>query len=174
MFGFKSKKNVDFDILFKEYNAYVYKIIINESDNKLTKEDVEETDSDVFFLLWKNQHKIKDEKKTKSYIGKIAKNQTINKLRKIRAEYSFDESIFTKADDNLHNYHIKDSVSLVRSELNKLDVIDKELFMMYYYENKKIKEIASLKDMKEATVKTKLHRTRKKLKKSLERRGLKL
>jgi len=173
VFGFKSKNNADFDTLFNEYNAYVFKVVINESNNKLTKEDIEETVSDVFFLLWKNYGKIKNEKKTKPYIGKIAKNATKNKLRKIKEQYSFDETIFSKAEDNAHSYHVKDSVNMVRNELNKLEETDKQLFLMYYYENKKIKEIAVLKDMKVATVKTKLHRTRKRLKKLLERSGFK-
>ena len=174
MFGFKPKVNTCFDTLFSQYNAYVFKIVINESNNKLTKEDIEETVSDVFFQLWKNQSKIKDEQKIKSYIGKIAKNQTKNKLRKVKANASFDESILLNHQDNLHNYQIKDGLSIVSSELDKLEKIDKELFLMYYYENRKIKEIAELKDMKIATIKTKLHRTRKRLKKILERKGFKI
>ena len=173
--NFKLKNNLDFDTLFKEYNAYVFKIVINESNNKLSKEDIEETVSDVFFLLWKNYGKIKNDQKVKSYLGKIAKNTARNKLRSLKKiSLSFDDNIFSDSQGNMDKSDIKDQINLIHEALQAMDKIDKKLFLLYYYENKKIKEIAMFENMKVASVKTRLHRTRKKLKKILERKGFKI
>jgi len=175
LMNFKLKNNLDFDTLFKEYNAYVFKIVINESNNKLSKEDIEETVSDVFFLLWKNYGKIKNDQKVKSYLGKIAKNTARNKLRSLKKiSLSFDDNIFSDSQGNMDKSDIKDQINLIHEALQAMDKIDKKLFLLYYYENKKIKEIAMFENMKVASVKTRLHRTRKKLKKILERKGFKI
>jgi len=165
---FKTKKPTDFDTLFKQYNSYVYKIVINESNNKLTKEDIEETVSDIFFLLWKNYDKINDHDKIKSYIGTIAKNATRNKLRTLKVEVSFDENSWV-AGKNGDMYDVNEQLKVVQEELRHLETVDREIFLMYYYDNMKIKEIAELKDMNVSTVKTRLHRAKKKMKRRLEK-----
>lgn len=169
----KTKDIIDIDAIFKEYNSYVFKIVINESSNKLSKQDKEELVSDIFFQLWKNQKKIKDLKKIKSYIGKIAKNTTKNKLRSLKQQVSFDENTLGSTKDNMQSYYVSEQLNLINKELLKMDVLDKDIFIMYYYNNKKIKDIALIKNIKPSTVKTRLHRTRKKLKNQLERKGFK-
>jgi len=166
-------KDLEFEKIVEKYNSYVYKIIFNESNNKLTKEDIEETISDVFFLLWKNYEKIDDYDKIKSYIGKIAKNTTMNKLRKSKNELSFEENVFSNGKNEEQNYLINEQLKIVHKALGDVDSTDKRIFIMYYYENKKVKEIAKLEDIKASTIKTRLHRTRKKLKKMLEKGGYK-
>lgn len=49
---------------------------------------------------------------------------------------------------------------------------DKTIFLMFYYKGQKIKEISNKLDISESKVKMKLSRTRKKLKKILEQRGM--
>ena len=51
---------------------------------------------------------------------------------------------------------------------------DKDIFIMYYYNSKKIKEISKTLNISESKVKTKLHRIKKKLRKELEKNGYKL
>ena len=164
------RETIDFNSVFKEYNAYVFKIIINEAGKKLSKQDIEETVSDVFFQMWKNQHKIKDHKKIKSYLGKIAKNSAKNKMRSIKDQLAFDEN-GAGSYSNDKSQHVKEQLRLVSRALEQMDPIDRKIFMMFYYDNKKIKEIGKEEEMKIATVKTRLHRTRKRLKKILEKRG---
>lgn len=169
----RTKNIIDFDTIYKEYNSYVFKIVINESSNKLTKEDKEEIVSDIFFQLWKKQDSIKDIKKIKSYIGKIAKNITKNKLRSIKLQSSFDENVLVNIESNTKLSYANEQMDLINKKLNELDDIDKEIFIMYYYNNNKIKEISKIKNIKTSTIKTRLHRTRKKLKKLLEGKGFK-
>ena len=165
---FRRKRTIDFDTLFKQYNSYVYKIVINESNHKLTKEDIEETVSDIFFLLWKNHEKINDYDKIKSYIATIAKNATRNKLRSLKQEFALDENSWV-AGKNDDVYHVNEQLKIVQEALHHLDVEDREIFLMYYYDNMKIKDIAKTKAMNISTVKTRLHRVKKKMKRRLEK-----
>ena len=61
--------------------------------------------------------------------------------------------------------------NLIINELEKMKEEDKEIFMAYYYEERKIKEIAIIFKMSESKVKSKLFRTRNKLRKILKKGG---
>lgn len=162
------KTQIDIDALFKVYRSYVFKIIINESKGQMTNEDIEEIVSDVFFILWQNRKKIKDPSKIKSYIGKIAKNTTKNKLRSRKEDLHLNYDI-----NKSHNvsYENKEKIELIYKSLNNMSILDKNIFTLFYFDNKKIKEIAKLQDMENSAVKVRLHRIRKKLKKILKNGG---
>lgn len=163
-----TKLNIEFDTLFNEYRSYVFKIIINESKGKMTNEDIEETVSDVFFLLWQNNNKIKDVSKIKSYIGRIAKNTTLNKLRSKKDNILLNDNIYKS-----HNisYENKEKIELIHESLNNMSDIDREIFTLFYFNNKKLKEIAIIKSMENSAIKVRLHRIRKKLRKILKNGG---
>ena len=61
--------------------------------------------------------------------------------------------------------------NLIEKALENMKEEDREIFLLYYYESKKIKEISKDLNISESKVKTKLHRIRKKLKKELEKGG---
>ena len=52
-----------------------------------------------------------------------------------------------------------------------LDSESREIFILYYYEQRKVKEISKILNISEAKVKTRLHRIRKKLRKELKEGG---
>lgn len=66
------QEELDIEIIIEKYSNYIYKIIDNIIDNKLNYQDKEEIMSDTFYLLWKNQNKIKTN--IKSYLSTIARN----------------------------------------------------------------------------------------------------
>ena len=49
--------------------------------------------------------------------------------------------------------------------------IDREIFTLFYFNNKKLKEIAIIKSMENSAIKVRLHRIRKKLRKILKNGG---
>ena len=57
------------------------------------------------------------------------------------------------------------------NELEKMKKIDKEIFLLYYFDEKKIKEIANIYQITETRVKSKLFRVRKKIKKKIKEEG---
>lgn len=154
------------------YSNYVCKIIRNSYIN-ISNEDLEEIALEVFLTLWKNQYKLDLNKKMSSYIAGITKNLIKKKYREIKSSYNiedYDEQIIETNSFELALYQ-KEKNEIVINELEELEQKDKEIFIMYYYENKKLKEIAKILKISESKAKVKLHRIRKRLKKVLKERG---
>lgn len=150
------QEKIDIEKLIEKYSNYIYKIIDNIIGNKLNYQDKEEIMSDTFYLLWKNQNKIKTN--IKSYLSTIARNCSYEYLRKKGIEIEFsDELNFKSIKDYDQVLELKDKLSLLTKE-------EKVIFDLYYIEGYKIKEIAKKLRRYPSTIKTKLHRLRKKLK----------
>lgn len=60
---------------------------------------------------------------------------------------------------------------LIMNELEEMKKIDKEIFLLYYFEEKKVKEIAVIYGITESKVKSKLYRVRKKISKKIREEG---
>ena len=158
--------------IMNEYYNYIYTIIKNTSNN-LSYEDTEEIILDVLLVLWKNKNKLNINKNMSSYIGGVTKNLVRLKLRNLK----FNENI-----DNYENIYIDDinlelellaneRRQIIRTNLEKLKSIDKQIFIEYYYKDKSIKKISKVFNMSETKIKSKLFRIRKKIGKSLKERG---
>jgi len=90
--------------LIDKYAAYVCVAIRNTVGENLTREDIEETASDVFFTLWQNAGKVE---KLKSWLGAVARNKAKNKLREVRTDLPLNDEIMVDSiseieDDILH------------------------------------------------------------------------
>lgn len=154
------------------YTNYVCKIIRNSYFN-ISNEDMEEITLDVFLTLWKNQYKLDLNKKLSSYIAGITRNLIKKKYRNLKLNANidnFEEEIIDTNNIELNLYQ-KDKNEVIIQELNKMKKEDKNIFIMYYYENIKLNEISRRLKISESKVKVKLYRIRKKLKKVLNERG---
>lgn len=154
------------------YTNYVCKIIRNSYFN-ISNEDMEEITLDVFLTLWKNQYKLDLNKKLSSYIAGITRNLIKKKYRNLKLNANidnFEEEIIDTNNIELNLYQ-KDKNEVIIQELNKMKKEDKNIFIMYYYENIKLNEISRRLKISESKVKVKLYRIRKKLKKLLNERG---
>ena len=60
---------------------------------------------------------------------------------------------------------------IVSESLSKLKELDRKIFITFYYNQKKIKEIAKIFKISEAKVKIILYRARKSIKRTLKERG---
>ena len=49
---------LDLEKIINEYSSYIATIINNMASTNLSNEDKEEIVSEVFFILWKNKHKL--------------------------------------------------------------------------------------------------------------------
>ncbi len=160
------------DVIMK-YTALVSTIIYNVSKENMTREDIEEVTSDVFVTLWNNREKIQPEK-LKGYICCIAKTRALNKLESIVKknniisidDYDFEDD-FSIEDDT----EKKDVNKELRSIINTIGEPDKEILIRYYFYYQKTSSIAEIMKLNLETVKSKLRRTREKIKKILTERG---
>lgn len=164
---------LDIEAVMTQYTNYIYTIIKSKS-SAFNQEDIEEIISDVFLTLWNNREKIDCDKKLSPYIAGITKNLIKKKYR--------DRKIYENIEDYEEQLIISEKIDLyfeeqeqnemIIQELDKFKDEEQTIFLMFYYQNKRIKEIANLLNISESKVKMKLSRTRKKLKYKLKERGI--
>ena len=174
MIGEYIDKNVlNIEKLIDQYYGYVYMIVKNAKSINISDEDVEEIISDTFFAIWKNSSYLNAETQIKPYLVGIVKNM----LKKKNKTINIDDSIL-EYENKIIDYFNIDKITEEREQNKKIKVILSNLkpeeykaFIMFYYEGKKIKDIAKEINLTESNVKVILHRVRKEMKKKLKNGG---
>lgn len=164
---------MELEKIVNKYANYLYTTVTNMSYGNLSSEDIEEIISDVFFIFWKNKEKFDTSKKLNLYLAGIAKNLIKSKYRKIHINSNIEdyESILIDNYDISYNYEQIEKARIIEDSLNCMSKEDKDMFVLYYYFSKSIKEIANELNCSEFKIKSKLFRIRKKIKTNLERGG---
>ena len=155
-----------------DYTNYILTIIRNFNIN-LSEEDIEEIMLDVFLTIWNNQEKLIRECNMSPYIAGITKNLIKKKYRKLKIVENiedYDDKLVSLENLEL-TFAESEKNRAIFDEINKLKKEDKEIFISYYYEGKRIKEISIIFNISESKVKSKLFRIRKRLNKILKERG---
>lgn len=159
---------LDMPRVFDEYYHYVSAIIKNKHTIKL--EDEEEMIADVFLILWKNKDRLDKKAVFSPYIAGITKRLIYKKYREFSRNMEFsqyeNEMISEFSVDNIIEQ--KEMNECITKNLKALGNTEYEIFKKFYYEGKKVKEIAKEMCLTNSNVKTKLHRTRKKIKEILK------
>lgn len=167
------KDELNIEKVINEYSGYAYTIIKNISNEQFKQEDIEETISDAFLILWKNASKMHENDKITSYLAGVIHNLIKKKNRKITVNFNiedYENSIEDKKQ--LEEFYEKqDKIEAIRKVVEKMSSEDNEIFELFYYSEKKVKEIANKLNITEFKVKTKLYRIRKKIKQELEKEG---
>lgn len=160
----KSEKALEETI--KKYSAYVATIIKEILNSKATVEDIEELVADTFIALWTTAERIDyvHYSSLKAYIGMIARNKAKDYLKMNK---NIDLELYENAiliEDGLEKQMLqKEQQQYIKDLLNRLKPEDRKIFLLYYYQYKKIDEIASIMQMNPQTVKTRLRRGRETL-----------
>lgn len=164
---------MELEKIINKYTNYLYTTVTNMSYGNLSSEDIEEIISDVFFIFWKNKEKFDTSKKLNLYLAGIAKNLIKSKYRKIHINSNIEdyESLLIDNYDISYNYEQMEKTRIIEDSLNCMQKEDKDMFVLYYYFSKSIKEIANELNCSEFKIKSKLFRIRKKIKTNLERGG---
>jgi len=164
---------VDIDKIVDDFYGYVYIIVKNGVSIAMTDEDIEEIVSDVFVAIWKNSINLLKTTEIKPYLIGIAKNVIRNKYRNTELNFSisdYEENLIDTCniekitEENEQNKVILDTLKTVKPK-------EYEIFIMFYYESKSVKEIAKVLNLSTSNVKTILHRVRKVIKRNLEDGG---
>lgn len=165
------KTDIDLEEIINQYTGYLNTTIINMAGGNLSKEDIEEVISDVFFVFWKNIDKFDKNRELKYYLVGILNNLVKEKFRKIKITYNIEDYIDISNIDINCIYEQREREIIIERALNKLSSEDRTIFIMYYYDFKKIKEISEHLKISEFAIKSRLHRIRRKIKKELESEG---
>lgn len=170
---FENNNILNIEEIIYNYNSYIYTILKNSMSNS---EDIEEILSDVFMILWKNYEKVDKNIKVKPYLVGITKNLIRKKYRILNIKHTIEN---IEDYENEVSDYVNIEVLVEENEKSKIisDVVDsmneeeKQIFIMFYYKSKKIKEISKELNISEAKTKITLHRLRKFIKKKLKERG---
>ncbi len=170
---YKEKEKLNIEKIYENYYNYVYTIAVNSAKQHLKEEDIEEIIVDTFLVVWKNRNKLEEDRCIKPYIAGITKKLIQEKTRK-RKMYLY----FTNYENETENIEQMDfieeereEITLLKDVIKKLKKQDKDILELYYYKSMKIKEIASCLNTSEFTVKQRLYRIRKRIKKEIEKKG---
>lgn len=167
------ENELNIEQIINDYSGYVYTIIKNISSQEFKQEDIEEMISDTFFVLWKNAYKISENDKISSYLSGVVNNVIKKKKREIKANLKIEdyENILQEQNQVDNIYENQNKIKTMEKALENMTKEDNDIFELFYYAGKKVKEIAKQLNITEFKVKTKLHRIRKKIKQILEKEG---
>ena len=159
---------LDMPRVFDEYYHYVSKIIKNKHTIKI--EDEEEMIADVFLILWKNKDRLDRKAVFSPYIAGITKRLIYRKYRELSRTIEFSQY----ENEMISRFNVdsiveqKEMNDCITKNLKALGNTEYEIFKKFYYEGKKVKQIAKEMNLSNSNVKTKLHRTRKRIREILK------
>ncbi len=170
----RNKDEKAFEEIIDLYCAYVTSIVGSLLSSKGTKEDVEEVVADTFIALWNTAERINYEEYSsiKAYIAVIARNKSKDWLRTAKKqELRLLDDVLIVENSVEHLIVQREQQRIIAKVLEKLKPLDWKIFVAYYYQYKKVDEIAREFQMNPQTVKTRLRRGREVLKKFLIKEG---
>lgn len=142
------------------YEAAMYRLAFGMLKNE---EDAGDAVQEALLTAYVHLESLKDEKKFKSWIMRITANASIDILRKRKDMLSIDEYDVPDCDNGSREEKMDlwDAVCSLQKEY-------RAVVILFYYEQMSIKDICRILDMKQANVKTRLSRGRKKLRAILQ------
>lgn len=124
----------------------------------------------IFLKVWKNNDLLDWSERLKSYLFQAVRNSCLDFLKhqKVKANHFERISIELKEEELEYNETINifdkdERLIKLYNELEKLPPKCRDIFKMYYFEEKKSNEIANLLDISSRTVETQLYRALKQL-----------
>ena len=161
----KQRRHNSINRAIEIYTPYINTVLYNMAGKSLSAEDMEEIIADVFIMLWKNAEYINLEKGTlRAYLAVSAKNFAFKRLRKKNDYTSLDD--IELADVRNFEKECTDSDAVWRAVMS-LGEPDCEIFVRCYKYQERLKDIAQAMGLNTSTVKSKLSRGKRKLRKIL-------
>lgn len=161
----RNREENSIDEAIEIYTPYLSTVLYNMAGNELMKEDVEEIIPDVFVVLWRNAKYIDLEKGTlRSYIAAVARNFGLKRLNR-KTDHTPIEDIEIADERNLQEE--ASNSELVWNAVMSLGEPDNEIFVRRYKFDEKIRDISNAMGLNISTVKTRLSRGKRKLRKIL-------
>lgn len=163
-----------------KYEKYLMKIADNILNNA---EDSEESVNDTYLKAWNSipPHK---PAVLSTYLGKITRENSIDMFRKRNrdkrraSEYTVSLAELGECVPSAGDTQSETELGFVSDVINEflrtLPPTARNVFLCRYYYMEQIKEIARQSGMSESKIKSILHRSRQKLRKLLEKEGVKL
>ena len=152
------------ETVIDRYGSYVKAIAANIIKPPMTDADVEEVVSDVFLSLWSHPGD-PDRGSLKGYLAAITRNKARDRLRRFHIEIPLENDFLeVPVEDSCRQIELAQLKQAVKQMVERLEEPDRTILLRYYYFYQKTDAIARDMGMNPATVRTKLARSRQKLK----------
>ena len=155
-----------FSAFLDRYSRPLYVLIVQIVG---CSEDAEELVQDVFLKAFRCLGSYRGECRFSTWLYRIAYTTAVSATRKKKQEFLYiEENTINnvpdeKADDILYPTDDEERTARLIQAIDLLNVEEKALITLFYYEEKSIEEIGEVLKLSPGNVKVKLHRTRKKI-----------
>ena len=151
-----------------KYTPYVCTVIRYIIGGTMMEEDVEETASDVFLVLWERANLVQQDT-VRPWLGSVARNKARQKLRERGLTLPLEEDcLLPDGTDMEEALEQSERDRIVREAVCAMEPTDREIFLRYYYHCQPVAVIAEELRTPTSTVKSRLRRGREKLRAALE------
>lgn len=149
------------EIYEKEIITYCYYIIRN-------KEEAKDLAQEAFLKAFLNLKSLRNEKDFKYWLLRIARNSCFKKMRRMKIEKKLIEKEEEKTTSIIDELIEDDRKNKIMNSLNKLNAKDKEIIILRDIQDFSYDEISKILKISMSSVKVRLFRARKNLKKLIE------
>ncbi len=157
---------MEIEQLIDTYSDYLYRIAYIYTKDRTAAEEVVQ---DVFLIYYRKSHQFQGNATLKTYLVKMTINRSYDYLRSWKnKKHIVLEMIKGSAKGVEQLYVEKELRGEITAAVLTLPIKDREVLLLYYYEEMTLAEIAELLELAVSTVKSRLQRAREKLKPKLQ------
>ncbi len=160
-----------FGLLLDRYEAKVYRLCCALLRDGFQAEDVAQ---ESLIRIWKALPRYDQRASLSTWIYAITRNRCLSALGQRREAMSLSDTAIAAEVDQIAvpGPGSEDAPAVLRELLDLLPERYRKTLVLYYYEQRSVREVAEMLAIPEGTVKTVLHRARAELTEQLRQRGL--
>jgi RNA polymerase sigma-70 factor, ECF subfamily len=153
-----------FDEIVRRYQAPILRYTMRLLN--FNQSDSEDVTSEAMFKAYRNLASYKPEFKFSTWLYRIAHNEAVNLIKKNSKFFTMDlEGFMQIASPQKDEPEVEISSDQLEKALDQLKIDDKNLLILFYLEEKSLREIGDILNLTDNTVAQKLSRARKRAKK---------
>lgn len=155
-----------FSWLMDRYKPMAFSLALRILKNR---EEAEEVVQESFIKAFQSISCFREESRFSTWLFRIVYNSSISVTRKKKRKWVPVDQVcqetvdFTDLDNALNQLSEKESRDFIQKALHRLDETDFTILLLFYYEDKPLKEISKITGIKYSYLKVRIQRARKKL-----------
>ncbi len=160
------------DRAMERYTAYLSAVVRQTLGAPGTAQDVEELVSDAFLALWRHHEELREMDSIKPWLAAVARNRAVDWLRAAHpAPLSLEDRTEAAVPGPEGEVERREFTAALFAAVEGLPEPDRSLVEGYYYEGRRLKDLAKALGLAPSAAKTRLFRARQKLKETLTKGG---
>ena len=154
--------------LLNIYKGRIFSYILRMVKNY---HDAEDLTFETFIKCFRALESFDRSRRFSTWLFTIAHNTTLDFFRKTRIEYEYIDERYAANTDFVREYEKKKKMELIDQAITQLAPVDRELVLLFHKEEYSYQEIHDIVHLPITTIKTRLHRARKRLREIVRRSG---